>query len=113
MSTELKQISLSRQVRNGRCGTKHKLLIRYFEACDNIANGLTREQARRIYVSVFNVIMETVCDDLIAKCWRGWCLDNIGKPLSMLKRLSFSESEKQEVKKLEAKMRLLSRYFLR
>ena len=113
MSIKLKQMSLSRRVRNGRCGTKPKLLMRYFEACDNRVEDLTREQARQVYICACNVIMETVCDDLIAKCWRGWCLDNIGKPLNMLRRLSLNDCEKVEVLRLETQMRLLSRYFLR
>jgi len=56
--------------------------------------------------------METVCDDLIAKCWRGWCLDNIYKPLGALRFLSETEQERKELAKLEAQMRALSYYFI-
>lgn len=113
MSVKLKQISLSRQVRRGCCGTPPKVLTHYLDACDQRAQDLSREQARQLYISVFNVIVEVVCDDLIAKCWRGWCLDNVYKPLAMLRVLSVSVNEKKELASLEAQMRLLSSYFLR
>lgn len=113
MSVKLKQISLSRQVRRGRCGTPPKVLTRYLDACEHRAESLNREQARQIYISAFNVILEVVCDDLTAKCWRGWCLDNTYKPLGMLRALSLSVKEKKEVEALEVQMRLLSCYFLR
>ena len=87
--------------------------MRYFDICDHRASSLTREQARRVYLSVFNVLTETICDDLIAKCWRGWCLDNIGKPLSRLRYLSEGQKETKEIAALESQMRLLSSYFLR
>lgn len=112
MNTTLNNISLSQEVRYGRCGTPANILMRYFKYCDDQSEGLTREQVRRIYISAFNVILETVCDDLIARCWRGWCLDNIGKPLKMLKEHSVTDIECDELKSLEAQMRLLSRYFL-
>jgi len=109
---KLKQVSLSRQVRRGRCGTSPKLLTRYLDACEQRAKDLSREQARRLYISTFNVLLDVVCDDLIAKCWRGWCLDNTAKPLAMLRVLSSTAKEKKELELIEGQMRLMSRYFL-
>jgi len=112
MSVKLKQASLSRQVRRGKCGTSPRLLTRYLDVCDERSDNLTREQARRIYISAFNVMLETICDDLVARCWRSWCLDNITRPLGMLRKLSRSKEEQKELVLLEAQKRLLSRYFM-
>ena len=112
MSVKLKQTSLSRQVRRGKCGTTPKVLTRYLDVCDERSENLTREQARRIYISAFNVILETICDDLVARCWRNWCLDNITRPLGMLRQLSHNAKEQKELALLEAQKRLLSRYFM-
>jgi hypothetical protein len=103
---------MSIAVRYGQCGTCPKLLTNYLSKLGDVAHQFPRERKIEIYKSVLDVLMETVCDDLIAKCWRGWCLDNIYKPLGALRFLSETEQERKELAKLEAQMRTLSYYFL-
>jgi hypothetical protein len=79
---------------------------------DEVARQLTGKQEIILHRRILDLLMETVCDDLIAKCWRGWCLDNIYRPLGRLRRLSATEAEGRELAKLEAQMRMLSYYFL-
>lgn len=111
-ANSLRDFPMSIAVRNGRCGTCPKLLTTYLSKCSSVAHQLSRIQKLEFYRSVLDVLMETVCDDLIAKCWRGWCLDNIYKPLGALRYLSETEQERKELAKLEAQMRALSYYFI-
>jgi hypothetical protein len=111
-SNSLRDLPMSIAVRNGRCGTCPKLLTNYLNELRNVAHQVPRKQKLEIYKSVIDVLMETICDDLIAKCWRGWCLDNIYKPLGALRYLSETNQERKELVKLEAQMRTLSYYFL-
>lgn len=111
-NNSLRDSPMSVAVRNGQCGTCPKLLTNYLSQCSNAAHQLPRTQKMEFYENVLDVLMETVCDDLIAKCWRGWCLDNVYKPLGALRFLSETEQEQKKLAKLEAKMRTLSYYFL-
>lgn len=112
MNTKISNYYLSKAVRNGRCGTDPKSLTRFLSICNAAADSLPRNRARQLQIEVMNLIMETVCDDLVAKCWRGWCLDNIYIPLQNVRKMSISTEEKHELFKLESQMRTLSQYFL-
>ncbi len=112
LQQKLSEYPLSKSVRNGRCGTCPKTLTRFLTACESACQGLPPEQARQMQVEVLEIILETICDCMIAKCWRGWCLDNAHRPLRNIRLLSTTESEKRHLIKLEAEMRTLSYYFL-
>jgi len=73
---------------------------------------LCREAARNLYLQATHVLLETICDELIAKCWRCWCLDNIYRPLACLHKLNQTEEECRELIHIQTKVRVFSFYFL-
>lgn len=108
----LHDLPMSAAIRNGKCGTCPTLLTNYLDKCSNFAKQLPLTQKREVYKNILDILMETICDDLIAKCWRGWCLDNLYKPLGELRCLSETEEDSWELAMLEEQMRTLSNYFL-
>jgi len=112
MSTKYRKQCLVQKVRQGKCNTPQSVLFDYLKYCEEQTEGLNKAQARRIHLSVFNVILETICDDLVARCWRNWCRQNINSTLSKVRYLSSSQSELNEYLALEKKMHLFTHYFL-
>lgn len=112
LKQKLDKYPLSKAVRNGRCGTCPKTLTRFLSTCEKVCQQMPDDQARQNQVEVLEIILETVCDSLVAKCWRGWCLDNAHRPLRNIRLLSGTEAQKNDLIKLETKMRTLSYYFL-
>ncbi|MEO0368104.1 MAG: hypothetical protein AAF197_04875 [Pseudomonadota bacterium] len=112
LKKKLKDHALSRKVRYGKCGTPPDVLTDFIKAASRAAESMPREQCRQVHIEMLELIRETVCDSLIARCWRGWCLDHSYIPLAKVRQLSWTESEKRELMQLEKEMRFLSRYFL-
>ncbi|RBP50653.1 hypothetical protein [Arenicella xantha] len=69
-------------------------------------------QQRQLQIDMLRIILDTICDCQIAKCWRGWCLDNVYRPMAYLRILSQSDQQKREVARIETEFRMLSNYFL-
>lgn len=112
LKQNLRQYPLSQAVRHGRCGTCPKTLTRFIDTCSQAGAKMPVDQCRQLHIGVLEILLDTVCDSLVDKCWRGWCLDNIYKPLSYVRVLSKSAHQKRELICLETKMRTLSNYFL-
>lgn len=112
LKQQLDQYPLSKAVRNGSCGTCPKILTQLLSTCEKVCGHMPAEQARQNQVEVLEIILETVCDSLVDKCWRGWCLDNAHRPLRNIRLLSSSVDQKAHLIQLEAQMRTLSYYFL-
>ena len=112
LKQKLSGYPLAKAVRYGRCGTSPKVLTKFLSACEQASSAMPNEQARQTQVEVMQVILETVCDCMIDKCWRGWCLDNAHRPLRNIRLLSWNDEQKADLAKLEAEMRTLSYYFL-
>ncbi|MEM7360858.1 MAG: hypothetical protein AAF431_17340 [Pseudomonadota bacterium] len=108
----LRMYPYSRAVRNGRCGTCPKTLTSFIDLCHETGLMMPREERRKLHLEVIEIIQETICDPLIAKCWRGWCLDNLDKPLAYVRQNSVTDQEKNQLAKLEAELRILSAYFV-
>lgn len=109
---DLHQYPLSQAVRNGRCGTNPNTLTHFLSACEDACQCMSTAQARQTQVDVLEIILETICDSMVDKCWRGWCLDNAYRPLRNIRLLSKTPQEKSHLISLEAEMRTLSNYFL-
>lgn len=112
LQQKLSSYPLTQAVRNGRCGTCPKLLTKFLSACEQASQSMPSEHARQTQVEVLEVLLETVCDCMIDKCWRGWCLDNAHRPLRNIRLLSASREQKAHLARLEVEMRTLSYYFL-
>ena len=108
----LRKYPLSKSVRYGQCGTCPKTLTKFLSACEDACEKLSAQQARQVQIDVFEILLDTICDCMIAKCWRGWCLDNAHRPLRNIRLLSSTTAEKAQLANLEAQMRTLSYYFL-
>ncbi|GAA6138887.1 hypothetical protein NBRC116583_26340 [Arenicella sp. 4NH20-0111] len=113
LKNALRDYPLSQAVRHGKCGTCPKILTRFIRAANSAAQTLSREQNRRVQIEILEVISDTVCDPLIASCWRGWCLDNCYLPLSKIRELSWTQQEKRELHRLESELRTLTHYYLK
>jgi len=74
LKQDLKHNPLSQAVRNGRCGTNPTTLIQFINACSHAGIKMTSDQCRQLHIDVLDILLETICDTLIARCWRGWCL---------------------------------------
>ena len=112
LKQKLSGYPLAKAVRYGRCGTSPKVLTQFISACEQASSAMPPGDARQTQVEVLEVILETVCDCMIDKCWRGWCLDNAHRPLRNIRLLSATEQQKTDLIRLECEMRTLSYYFL-
>ena len=112
LKQDLKQYPLSKSIRYGLCGTCPTTLTHFLDTCAQAGTKMTGEQCRQLHIDVLDILLDTICDTLIARCWRGWCLDNTYRPLSYVRLLSKTPDQKRELVQLENRMRTLSYYFL-
>lgn len=63
-----------------------------------------------ISVNQFNVLLETIADELVCSQWRCWCLDNINRPLFRLERHAQTAEQQLIVKLFYHELRLISHY---
>ena len=112
LKQKLSGYPLAKAVRYGRCGTCPNVLIKFLCACEQASQAMPNEYARQTQVEVLEVILDTICDCIVDKCWRGWCLDNAHRPLRNIRLLSSNDEQRAHLAKLESEMRALSYYFL-
>lgn len=98
---------------------KHK--IRYAVEPDNpmlvklwlgtdLEESLSHSLMRRQYLSQFNLLLETVLDELIPTHWRRICLDNIYLPLCGLKKLVNDDDSEKQLQNLFNELAISTRY---
>lgn len=63
-----------------------------------------------MYQRQFDLLLESISDELNSLSWRHWCLDNINRPLINLKRLVSTHKEQQEFRRLCEVLRVTSEY---
>ena len=71
---------------------------------------LSIEKSRERLTHQFNLLLETVLDDLVPVHWRRTCLDNIYIPLSSLKKLANDPSSEQHIQSLFTELAVSTRY---
>lgn len=62
------------------------------------------------YEQQFNLLLETIADELIPVHWRRVCLDNIYKPLSSLRRIAKDTESQHKVSRLLYELSVTCRY---
>lgn len=69
-----------------------------------------RDAKRAIFHAQFNLLMETIMDELIPGHWRCLCLDYVYRPLYQLQALCDDESSRQVVRRLKWELSTCARY---
>ena len=67
---------------------------------------LYREQL----LAQFQLLIDTIADELLPAHWRRQCLDNIYRPLQALQRIADSAHNQQQVLTLTHELRVISHY---
>ncbi|MEM9530589.1 MAG: hypothetical protein AAGA23_06700 [Pseudomonadota bacterium] len=89
-----------------------RVLGRYLDACDAQARQAPPRAARAIYDEAFDLLLDAVSDDCNPRHWRALCLDHLYRPLKALAALADSDTQRQQLREREARMRVLTHYFL-
>ena len=65
---------------------------------------------REQLLAQFQLLIDTIADELLPAHWRRHCLDNIYRPLHALHRLADGTQSKQQVLALTHELRVISHY---
>jgi len=103
--------TLEKIVRQGHQPDSPKLLKRYLDIGCNYAVHKPTSLQIKIFNSILDTLLDTVCDHCIALQWRQLCLNNCYRPLSTLETLITNDQEKHLLKQQYYKLRTLSHYF--
>jgi hypothetical protein len=66
---------------------------------------------REQLLAQFQLLIDTIADELLPAHWRRQCLDNIYRPLHALHRIADGTQSKQQVLALTHELRVISHYF--
>lgn len=65
---------------------------------------------REQLLAQFQLLIDTIADELLPSHWRRQCLDNIYRPLHALQRIADSSLHQQQVLTLTHELRIISYY---
>jgi hypothetical protein len=65
---------------------------------------------REQLLAQFQLLIDTIADELLPAHWRRQCLDNIYRPLHALQRIADSSHSQQQVLTLTHELRIISHY---
>lgn len=68
------------------------------------------DAARALFQAQYQLLLDTLADDLIPSHWRLWCLDNIYRPLQGLSRLAGTAKQQAHLRSLLVELRLTTQY---
>ncbi|MCL2913898.1 hypothetical protein L2725_08835 [Shewanella corallii] len=68
------------------------------------------EAARVLFQAQYQLLLDTLADDLNPPHWRLWCLDNIYRPLQGLSRLASTARQQAHLRNLLVELRLTTQY---
>ncbi len=74
------------------------------------SDNLSTQTLRERYSAQFQLLLETVLDDLVPNHWRRTCLDNIYLPLSSLKKIANDDKSEQHLQQLFNELAVSTRY---
>ena len=103
--------SVGEIVRQGQLPDSPELLTHYLEIGRCYAANKSKSLQIKIYTSILDTLLDTICDHCIAVQWRQLCLDNCYRPLLILETLVISDQEKNHLQQQYYKLRALSHYF--
>ena len=103
--------SVGEIVRQGQLPDSPELLTHYLEIGRCYAANKSKSLQIKIYTSILDTLLDTICDHCIAVQWRQLCLDNCYRPLSILETLVISDQEKNHLQQQYYKLSALSHYF--
>ncbi|MCH2055781.1 MAG: hypothetical protein MK214_04025 [Thalassotalea sp.] len=110
-SHELPPLSIRRLEEKIRTGSEpeNPMLIRVW-----LSHGLSENAPtaylRAQYTAKFQLLLETIVDELVPVHWRISCLDCVYLPLSSLKKLSDCEASEQHLQALLNELAVSTRY---
>lgn len=113
-STEALSIEqLAKIVSQGQYPDACHLVGDLFSRVVSRAATLTLIQQYRLYYFAYGVLMDAICDDLIARHWREHCLNQLYLPLSQMRGIAKRIDQTEHFKALELEANKLSHFFLR
>lgn len=108
----LRWLKLEALVRQGSLPDRPDRLREYIELYKDRTRAVARSDAIALHYRVYNLLLETICDVLIAKHWRCLCLDYLFEPCRALNQMTETREQAQEVRRLQSEAYSLSQYFL-
>jgi len=112
MSTKIRKSSLSNAVRQGRCGSDPRVVPEFIRSQTIASAEQTRDEQWLAQNGIVELLLETIADPLLARCWRNWCLQCCCMPLHTMRHLSQTRAEADKTKRLEMEMHTLREYYL-
>jgi len=104
-----KMKTLYRKIRYAEESDNPLLFVHFLELEFCKGNCNLAYQRQRL-ISQFQLLIDTMSDELLPVHWRKQCLDNIHQPLFKLQRLVNSDESAQQVKALFYELRIMSQY---
>ena len=85
----------------------------YLESGQNVIRKYSTDSAHDVYLTEYNVLLETMCDTLIPTDWRQLCSDNITRVLIRLRALAYTKEEILKTQILSKEHKTLEKYFVK
>lgn len=99
-------------IRTGETPDACHQIHNYFYLTQMLAQGKSAAYQRSLYTRVYTNLIDVVCDCLIERHWRLYCLELVYVPLRALYELAATEEQRQDVQCYRQETRVLSHYFL-
>lgn len=75
-----------------------------------LSNLATNDRNRLIYLTQFRLLLDTICDELIASHWRECCLDHIYLPLRKFEKLANTSNLQSLVRQMHYELTMLTNH---
>lgn len=105
--------ALEKQIRYGYQPDNHCLLVTFVNlTLERVRDENSASKRLQLLEKSLYVLLETVCDTLVAVHWRRSCYDAMFQPLIQLERFSITEKDKYRARQVQREINTLSQYFL-
>ncbi len=118
MATQLECVVIAkwykhaRRVRYCRTPQNTDAINEYLESGQNVIRKYSVDSAIDVYLTEYNLLLETMCDTLLPYGWRKLCSENLSRILIRLRALAYTKEEILKTQTLSKEHKLLEKYFL-
>ncbi len=102
----------ARRVRYFHIPNDTQAINEYLDSGQQVIRKYSVDSAHDVYLTEYNVLLETMCDTLIPSNWRQLCSDNITKILIRLRALAYTKEEILLTQTLSKEHKTLEKYFV-
>ncbi|MEM7466562.1 MAG: hypothetical protein AAF387_06710 [Pseudomonadota bacterium] len=112
LSSKIELNNLRHTIRYGLQPDEPSLLSVWLEKDTAVLQqGSSVTERRRVHVRQFELLLDTIADELVAANWRQLCLDQIYKPLAALAKITNDEMSTRHLVKLRHELAVTAQYY--